>query len=62
MDKIIEPWKIGLSNPGFAEYANICGGFGIRVTENAQLKDAVIQALNHEGPSIVEIMADPLLT
>jgi len=55
-------WKTQLSNPSFAEYANVCGGFGIRVNKNEELEKAVIKALNHDGPSIVEIMADPLLT
>ncbi len=55
-------WKTILSNPSFAEYAKVCGGFGIKVTKNEELKDSVIKALNYEGPSIVEIMTDPLLT
>jgi thiamine pyrophosphate-dependent acetolactate synthase large subunit-like protein len=55
-------WKTKLSNPGFADYANACGGFGIRVTKNENLKAAVTKALNYNGPSIVEIMTDPLLT
>lgn len=55
-------WKTQLSNPGFADYANVCGGFGIRVTKNEALRDAVKKALKYDGPSIVEIMADPLLT
>ncbi len=55
-------WKTQLSNPNFAEYANVCSGFGIRVSKNEELEEAVIKALNYDGPSIVEIMADPLLT
>ncbi len=55
-------WKTVLSNPSFAEYANECGGFGIRVKENKDLEASVIKALNYEGPSIVEIITDPLLT
>ncbi|RLD84312.1 MAG: hypothetical protein DRJ07_05150, partial [Bacteroidetes bacterium] len=55
-------WQTKLSNPNFAEYANNCGGFGIRVTKNEELKDAVIKALNFDGPAIVEIISDPLLT
>ena len=46
----------------FAEYAKECGGFGIRVEQTKDLKNAVKQALNHQGPSLVEIIADPLLT
>ena len=55
-------WKTILSNPNFAEYANVCGGFGIRVTKNEELEESVIKALKYEGPSLVEIMTDPLLT
>lgn len=55
-------WQTHLSNPSFAEYANVCGGFGVKVTKNEELEDAVIEALNYDGPSIVEIIADPLLT
>jgi len=55
-------WKTNLSNPNFAEYATICGGYGIRVTRNEELEGAVLKALNYVGPSIVEIMTDPLLT
>jgi len=55
-------WKTDLSNPNFAEYANVCGGFGIRVQKNEELEGAVIKALKYDGPSIVEIMSDPLLT
>lgn len=55
-------WKTILSNPSFAEYAKVCGGFGIRVTKNEELEESVIKALNYVGPSLVEIMTDPLLT
>jgi len=61
-DVKIPEWKTQLSNPSFAEYANVCGGFGIRVNKNEELEKAVIKALNYDGPSIVEIMTDPLLT
>ncbi len=55
-------WQTKLNNPNFAEYANNCGGFGIRVTKNEELKEAFIKALNYDGPAIVEIISDPLLT
>lgn len=54
-------WQTSLSNPNFADYANNCGGLGIRVKEQSQLADAITQALLFEGPAIVEIMADPEL-
>ena len=54
-------WQTSLHNPSFSEYAELCGARGIRVTEKAQLDDAMAEALAHEGPSLVEIMADPEL-
>ena len=55
-------WQTTLSNPSFAEYANVCGGLGIRVTKNEELEEAVLNALKYNGPSIVEIISDPILT
>jgi len=61
-DEKLPEWKTDLSNPNFAEYATNCGGLGIRVTTNEELQKAVTKALNYNGPAIVEIMSDPLLT
>ena len=55
-----EVWQTGLHNPNFAEFAELCGAHGARVTDRSQLHDAVTAALAHEGPSIVEVMTDPL--
>lgn len=55
-------WQTGLSNPDFAAYANNCGGLGLKVNKNEELEPAIKQALNFNGPALVEIMADPLLT
>jgi thiamine pyrophosphate-dependent acetolactate synthase large subunit-like protein len=54
-------WQTSLENPSFAEYAELCGAFGTRVTEAKQLEGALRDAIAHEGPSTVEILADPLL-
>ncbi len=51
-------WQTDLTNPSFAKYAEICGGFGVRVTEAAQLDDALRQALDDPRPAIVEIESD----
>jgi len=40
----------------------IDGGLGIRVTKREELEDAIKSALEYDGPSLVEIIADPLLT
>jgi thiamine pyrophosphate-dependent acetolactate synthase large subunit-like protein len=50
-------WQTSLHNPDFAQYAELCGGLGIRVEEAGQLRPALEQALAHEGPSIVEIIS-----
>lgn len=55
-------WQTKLNNPSFADYANECGGLGIKVTENEDLEAAISKALAYNGPVIVEIIADPLLT
>ena len=54
-------WKTSLHNPNFSEYAKNCGTMGIRVTEQSQLDDAISKLMAHDGPGIVEVMADPLL-
>ena len=54
-------WQTSLRNIGFAEYAGKCGGFGIRVERVEELAGALQEAFNYEGPSLVEIISDPLL-
>ena len=51
-------WQTSLHNPSFAEYARLCGAQGIVVKDKDELDDALAQALAHEGPSLVEVMAD----
>ncbi len=54
-------WQTSLHNPSFADFANNCGGLGIRVEEPGQLEVALRKAIAHEGPALVEIIADPEL-
>ncbi|MFW2390140.1 MAG: thiamine pyrophosphate-dependent enzyme [Polyangiales bacterium] len=54
-------WQTSLHNPSFSEYAELCGALGLRVTSAEQLEGALAEALAHEGPATVEILADPLL-
>jgi thiamine pyrophosphate-dependent acetolactate synthase large subunit-like protein/nitrite reductase/ring-hydroxylating ferredoxin subunit len=51
-------WQTELHNPNFSVYAENCGALGLRVTEAAQLDDALSRALAHDGPAMVEVMAD----
>jgi pyruvate oxidase len=55
-------WQTSLQNPNFAEYAQLCGGLGIRVDKPSDLAAALTAALEADGPALVEVMADPLLT
>ena len=55
-------WQTSLHNPSFADYATLCGGLGIRVDRAEQLTEAFKTALATDGPALVEVMTDPLLT
>ena len=55
-------WQTSLHNPNFFDYARLCGGFGVRVEDARQLPDAFEAALKSDGPALVEVMSDPLLT
>ena len=56
-----EVWETSLHNPNFADYAELCGAMGVRVTKKDELDDAIGKALAHEGPSLVEVIADAML-
>ena len=51
-------WQTSLHNPNFAEFAQNCGGHGVRVSETSELDDALKTAMDHDGPALVEVMAD----
>lgn len=54
-------WQTTLSNPNFAVFAESCGGFGVRVERVEDLSTAIRSGLDHQGPSLVEVITDPLL-
>ena len=54
-------WQTSLHNPDFAEFAELSGGRGVRVGNASELDSAIRFALDHKGPSLVQIDADPLL-
>jgi len=56
-----EVWATDLHNPSFAEFAELCGGKGIRVTRAEELVSAIEAALAYDGPAIVEIISDAQL-
>lgn len=51
-------WETNLTNPSFAAYARLCGGYGHRVTDGEDLDAAITEALAQDGPALVEIMTD----
>jgi thiamine pyrophosphate-dependent acetolactate synthase large subunit-like protein len=54
-------WQTSLHNPEFASFAELCGAKGTRVTALDQLDRAMIDALAHPGPAMVEVVTDALL-
>jgi len=54
-------WQTSLHNPDFSLFAQLCGAHGARVTSAAGLAEALHAALAHDGPALVEVVADPLL-
>jgi len=48
-----------LLNPDFARYAEVCGGMGIHVTKPDELRPALLTAMSHQRPVIVDIETDP---
>ena len=51
-------WQTSLHNPDFAQYAELCGAYGRRVQAKDELDEALVEALAHDGPALVEIVAD----
>jgi thiamine pyrophosphate-dependent acetolactate synthase large subunit-like protein/rubredoxin len=51
-------WQTELHNCDFAEYAQNCGGTGIRVTDPRQLESSIDKALSLNKPVIVDIDTD----
>lgn len=51
-------WETGLHNPSFAAFARLCGGHGKKVTNAKQLESAISEAIESEGPALVEVITD----
>ena len=47
------------NNPRYDKYAELFGGTGFYVDRPEDIGDALTQALNADGPSIIEIPTDP---
>ena len=53
-----EAWETSLTNPNIADFVSSCGGLGLRVECVQDLDDALIRALEFDGPATVEVMTD----
>ena len=51
-------WKTDLHNPDFAEYALSCGAWGKRATNRDDMEKAMELMMQHDGPALLEVMAD----
>ena len=57
-----EIWSTSLNNLDFAGYASSCGALGLRVDSREELEPALEKAIEHPGPSLVEIAVDTSLS
>ncbi|NHI17902.1 ubiquinone-dependent pyruvate dehydrogenase [Microbacterium excoecariae] len=51
-------YATGLDNPDFAKIAEAMGIRGIRVTDSADLEDAVREFLAHDGPAVLDVVTE----
>ena len=51
-------WQTDLHNPSFAAFARLCGGHGRKVSKADELDEAIMEALEIDGPSLVEVAID----
>ncbi|HEX5495786.1 MAG TPA: thiamine pyrophosphate-binding protein [Mycobacteriales bacterium] len=51
--------RFGHPASDFAPWAKSCGGHGLKVTDPAALPGAIRAALDHDGPSLVDVNVDP---
>jgi thiamine pyrophosphate-dependent acetolactate synthase large subunit-like protein len=58
----LDVWETDLTNPNFSKYAELCGALGIRVTKKENLDADLKKVFAHNGPAMLEIITDPLLT
>jgi pyruvate dehydrogenase (quinone) len=49
-----------LVNPHFADLAKSAGVHGIRMEGPVDLKPALIEAFQHDGPALIDVLVDPM--
>ncbi|MEO0895522.1 MAG: thiamine pyrophosphate-dependent enzyme [Bacteroidota bacterium] len=53
-----DKWSTDLVNPDFADFANSCGALGLQVSKAEDLTSAMQQLMDHDGPALLEVIAD----
>ncbi len=56
-----DKWATDLRNPDFADFANSCGGLGIKVNSRDQLEKAMEELFQYKGPALLEVSTDVTL-
>jgi pyruvate dehydrogenase (quinone) len=51
--------RYGKPEADFAAWARACGGFGAKVRDPGDLRDAVLKALAHDGPALIDCDVNP---
>ncbi|MBV8939283.1 MAG: pyruvate oxidase [Alphaproteobacteria bacterium] len=51
-------YETDLHNPDFAEFAKLCGGGGMRVTDPAALQSAIHAGLESDVPFVLDVLVD----
>jgi pyruvate dehydrogenase (quinone) len=53
------PYQTGLKNPDFAAIARAAGVTGIRIEDPGDVRDGLHEALEADGPVLVDVLTDP---
>lgn len=56
----VHVWQTSLVNPHFAEFAQNCGGWGKRISQNDDIRAGLEELHAIDGPGILEVMTDVL--
>jgi pyruvate dehydrogenase (quinone) len=51
--------RFGEPASDFSAWARSCGGYGVKVTDAAEVPGAIRDALAHHGPALVDVNVDP---
>ena len=54
-----ERYTCDFTNPDFADFARLCGGWGARVERPEELEGALTEAFSRNVPSLIDVAMDP---